>query len=323
MSAPVVPIAAAPSPAVSIIVPAFGVSDLIGEALGSLVAQRFSDWEAIVVDDGDPKVEPAIERFMGDPRVRLLGTGNGGISAARNRAAAVARAPLIAMLDGDDAWLPLYLERMIAALDHDPDCGFATCDAIYFGEGPRVGRRFSEFLPQRAPITLAGVITRQTNIFTGCIIRRAAFESVGGLDESLRAAEDLDLWIRLLGAGYAATIVAEPLVRYRRRPGSLSAHTTTLLEATARVYANAAERLRGRTEAALADAMRSKVESQLGWEEGETLVRHGRAREGVRRLRRAGAHRRSLRWRVAMPLMSLFPSLARPMLGYRDRESGA
>src|SRR5690606_11651153 len=91
-----------PVPRIAVIVPAFGVAHLLGAALDSLQAQSFTDWEAIVIDDGAPDdVAGAVAPYLGDSRIRFLQTENRGVSAARNRAIAAARAPLVALLDGD------------------------------------------------------------------------------------------------------------------------------------------------------------------------------------------------------------------------------
>ena len=307
-------------PSISIIVPAYGVAHLVGEALASLQAQDFRDWEAIVVDDGAPDdVAAALAPFESDPRIRLLATDNGGLATARNRAIAIARAPLVALLDGDDLYEPDYLSTMIAAIGVDPGIGFVTCDATNFGLPSREGQRFSRYAPQQPPITLARVLQREFNIFVGCVIRREALDSVGGFDGDLRSAEDFDLWIRLLAQGWACGHVARPLVRYRRRPDSLSANSATLLHATAQVYAKAETALRGRPEAAIAARMRASTLQQIDWIAAEAMIREGQARDGVALLTRSGADKRSLRWRIAMPVMRALPGLAPLLIDMRYR----
>jgi len=313
-------------PRVSVIVPAHGVAHLLGEALASLLAQDCAEWEAIVVDDGAPDdVAAAILPFGRDPRIRLLGTDNRGVAVARNRAVRHARAPLIALLDGDDAYESDYLTTMLAAIDADPTLGFVTCDASYFGDRARAGRLFSAYVPQVPPLTLARVLSREFNIFTASVVRRAAFDAVGGYDPLLRMAEDFDLWLRLLEGGWRGGHVARPLVRYRRRPGSLSGDPRALLHANASVYRAAAGRLAGRPEAEIAENMRRACLDEALRAEGETLIIEGRTREGLDLLRRAGSRGRSLRWRMAMPLMRVLPRIAGPILRRRrgQRESDA
>ena len=207
------------------------LADLVGETLRSLQAQGFTDWEAIVVDDGAPDdVEAALRPFAGDPRIRLLKTDNRGVAIARNRAIAHARAPLIALLDGDDLYEPDYLG------DHGARDRGGRRARLRLVATPSISATirapagaFSEFSSQVPPITLARVLRREFNVFTACILRKAAFDAVGGYDGTLRAAEDFDLWLRLLEAGWRGDYVPRPLARYRRRAGSLSRQTATLM----------------------------------------------------------------------------------------------
>lgn len=305
-------------PSISVIVPAYGVAHLLGEALRSLQNQDFDDWEAIVVDDGAPDdVAGALAPFADDPRIRLLQTDNGGLATARNRAIAVARSPFVCLLDGDDLYEPGYLSTMLKTIEADPRAGFATCDAAIFGGRSRAGRLFSHLMPQQPPVTLERVLSRKFNIFVGCTIRRAALDAVGGFNGALRSAEDLDLWLRLLEADWLCVHVPRPLVRYRRRADSLSANTTSLLRWTAEVYRNAVVRLRARPEAATARAVLAQLERQQHWIEGEALIRAGRPHDGVAMLTDAKADERSLRWRIAMPIMRRAPWLAPRLIDMR------
>lgn len=312
---------ASSAPAVSVIIPAWGVADLVGEALASLQAQSFRDWEAIIVDDGDPAVGPAIHACSGDDaRIRFVPSPHGGVSAARNHALKEARAPLIALLDGDDLYLPGYLERMVGAISADPALGLVTCDAIFTGQTTRAGKRFSDFLAQDGERSLDAIVARRFNIFIASIMRREVLDAVGGFDEELAAAEDLDLWIRIAERGWPIGRVPDPLALYRRRPGSLSASTLRLRRAAATMYDKAAMRLAGRPEAATAAVMAATMREEAGWVEGEDLVIAGETRAGLAMLRRSHAERRSPRWRVMMPVISLLPALARPLLTWRRRQ---
>lgn len=305
-------------PVVSVIVPAYGVAHLLGDALASLQAQTLTDWEAIVVDDGAPDdVAGAFAVFADDERIGLLQTDNGGVSVARNRAVAIARAPLLAFLDGDDAYRPRYLEMMTAALARDPKLGFVTCDATLFGAVDREDDLFSRHTPQVPPVTLERVLRREITVLAGSTLRREAFEGVGGFDPELRTCEDFHLWLRLLAAGWAADYVAEPLVRYRKRAGSLSSDDFGMLDGLRLAYMKIATLLDGRPEADVARAMLAEVRNRRDWIEGETLILGGHARAGLRKLE--GAERRSLRWRLAMPVMRAVPALAAPLMRLRPR----
>jgi glycosyltransferase involved in cell wall biosynthesis len=319
------------SPAVSVIIPAFAAAPWLGEALASLQAQSVAEWEALVVDDGDRKIAQVVRPFAGDKRFRLVETEHGGASAARNRGIALARAPLISMLDGDDRYRPDYLERMIAAIRADPQLGFVTCDAHLFGAPQFDGKLFSAVEPQSGDISLERVVRRQFKVFGSSIVRREVLTAMGGYDEQLPAAEDMDLWIRILAAGWGAARVDRPLVEYRRRAGSLSADSLSLGRADVSMYEKAARLLEGRAEGRAAGEMLERAQEQLRGEEGFAAVAQGRTREGVKLLRSSDLPRRSPKWRLALAAFALFPPLAKPVLRfytrrhpfYRDQQAGA
>ncbi|MGC6399594.1 glycosyltransferase family 2 protein [Sphingomonas sp. FW199] len=308
-------------PAVSVIVPAYGVADMVGETLASLQAQTLTDWEAIVVDDGAPDdVAGAVAPFLADPRIRLLHTDNGGLALARNRAIAAARAPILSLLDGDDLYEPDYLSAMHAALIADDRHGFVTCDATYFGDS-RDGERFTDYFPQVLPITLDRVLARQFYVFGAGMFRRSAFDAIGGFDASLRSAEDLDFWVRILSAGFSGGYVPRPLHRYRRRSASLSRNSATLFRYEAAVYRKARAALTGRPEEATAARMAALIEQRLARAEGESLILSGDTSAGLARLNDGRMADESLKWRITMALMTMVPPLARPILSARARNN--
>jgi glycosyltransferase involved in cell wall biosynthesis len=293
------------------------VADLLGEALRSLRAQTVHDWEGVVVDDGDPEVAKAFAPFAGDRRLRLLKTDNCGLATARNRAIAASRSPFLALLDGDDQLTPGYLEQMIPAIAADDGLAFVTCDAEMFGDPRFAGRRYSDAYPLKGAVTLNRVLRSEQAIFVASIIRRSALDEVGGFDGQLRSVEDLDLWIRLLARGWRGAVLPRPLVRYRRRPGSLSTQPQGMLAAARVVYRKAAVALKGRPERAAALAALERCERDLRWVEGEAAILSGDVDRGLWLLQ--GAEGRSGRWRLALPLMRRLPGLAAPLLGMRTR----
>src|SRR5215213_5732646 len=92
-------------PAVSVILPTYERREVVGDAIRSVLAQSFSDFELIVVDDGSTDgTDKSLPRP--DPRVRYVWQANAGVAAARNRGLELARAPIAAFIDSDDVWLP-------------------------------------------------------------------------------------------------------------------------------------------------------------------------------------------------------------------------
>lgn len=302
-------------PSVSVIIPAFNVAAYLGEALESVRNQSFTDYEVIVVDDGSPDDVAGVCRpFLDDPRFSMVRIENAGLAGARNHGISLARAPLIALLDGDDRYRPDYLARMITKLGEHPEAAFVTCDAISFGTLAHDGERFSDRYPQDEPITLERLLRREGAVFGLCTVRTEALRAVGGYDQSLRSSEDLDLWLRLLTTGATGRLVAEPLVDYRRHAASLSNNRARLMETTAAVYQKAATALAGRPEAALAEALRDEAHAISRFEMGVDWVLAGKRRDGIRAMKRSGHQREKWKWRVALFIFSLVPLLAGPAL---------
>ncbi len=216
-------------PCVSVVVPCYNVAPYVGEALQSVFAQTFQNFEVIVVNDGSPDYEALLNvlaPFMS--RIVYVERENGGLSAARNSALAVAKGEFIALLDGDDIWEPRYLELQVAELRRNPWASVSYTNALYFGQSALDGRRYMEVFDSQGPVTIETVLRGQINIFGGLMAKREPMVAVGGFDESLPSAEDLDMWLRLLAAGHQFTYTREPLYRYRQRSGSLTSNTLQL-----------------------------------------------------------------------------------------------
>ena len=318
MNAPVSRLTAAPR--IAVIVPAYGVAHLLGEALDSVLAQTYDEWECWVIDDGAPdEVASAAAPYLADPRIRFLETANGGVACARNRAIARAKAPYVALLDGDDLLRPRYLEQMVAALDADPDARVVTCNARMFGALPR--ERFCASAMQRAggnrTGTLAEVLDRRFNIYIGSAFRRADWERAGGFDETMTHCEDFDFWVRLLLAGGHALYLDEVLGEYRVRPSSASASGEKMIRGLLHTYEKVLPRLAGRPEADVARAMIARERAELEFEWAVDRVLAGDTVAGLASLRHARGSAGGLAWPAALALWNLFPALAAPMLRRR------
>jgi glycosyltransferase involved in cell wall biosynthesis len=198
-------------PTFTVIIPAYNERELVTGAIRSVQRQSRSDWEAIVVDDGSTDgtadvVRPFTEE---DERVRLVTKENGGLSAARNTAIAMSRAPLLSFLDSDDLWLPGYLDAMATALDADPEAAVAYTDAWALDTDSGRFRRATamsscqppKVLP-REPSEIMMLLIRQNFIWVSTTIRRSVMEELGGFNEDFRLVEDLELWSRVLKAGH-------------------------------------------------------------------------------------------------------------------------
>ena len=232
------------APRFSVVTPAYNTNAYVATAIRSVQLQTWPDFEVIVVDDGSTDdTASQVLAFSDDPRVRLIRQGNAGPSAARNTAIAAARGEYVCMLDSDDLWVPRYLEVMGAALDADPEAGFAYTDAWVLDEATGRVRRTSMMHYQRppaAPPTDAGAFLRllldRNFVYTSVTVRKRVLEDVGGFDERLWAAEDWELWLRIAAAGHRALRPEGLLAIHRLRRGSLSADLLSMIDGVCEMY---------------------------------------------------------------------------------------
>ena len=311
-------------PRVAVIVPAYGVAHLLGEALDSLRAQSFTEWECVVVDDGArDDVAGAVAPYLADPRIRFLKTDNGGVSTARNRAVATTSAPYIALLDGDDLYRPEYLARTVAVLDADPDARLVTCNARIFGAVPHERLCFDRKQGSADGTTgsLGDVLDRGFGGYIGSTFRRADFDRVGGFDESMTHAEDFDLWVRLVLLGGHARYVDAVLGEYRVRPSSASASAAKMIRGNLRVYEKALAQLGEGPEAGIAHRMIAENHAELAFEEAVSQVADGDIARGLPALRAARRGRGGAVWQAAFLLWRIAPGLAPAMMRRRRRNN--
>jgi glycosyltransferase involved in cell wall biosynthesis len=210
-------------PTVSVITSVYNVAPYISEALDSLFAQTYRDFESIIINDGSTdRTEECLEPYR--DRIVYLKQPNRGISNARNEGIKVARGQYIALFDGDDVLMPRYLETMIALLEKDKEAVGAFPNAIYIGSSAYQGTLYQDRYPTSEPVNFERVLQRECYIFITVLLRKSILAEVGLFDEDMRWAEDLDLWLRILERGHHFTFTREPLVKYRLRSNSLSSN---------------------------------------------------------------------------------------------------
>src|SRR6185503_11989273 len=224
------------SPLVSVIIPAYDVTEFIGDALNSVFAQTFSDYEVIVINDGSPDT-PKLERTLGPymSRIVYLKQENRGVSAARNAGIAAARGSLIAFLDGDDIWLANYLEVQVKRIQADPSIDVLYPNVLMFGGSSEDGEEFMTICPSNGEVTFERLLLQECNVSNCSIARKETLVRAGMFDESLRSVEDFDLWLRVIKCGGCISYHRDVLARYRRRSGSLTADPISLSQDQLRV----------------------------------------------------------------------------------------
>jgi glycosyltransferase involved in cell wall biosynthesis len=235
-------------PLVTVVTPAYNVVKYIGEAVDSVLRQTFKDFEYLVVDDGstDDTAEAVKAHGGNDSRLRLIHISHSGAPAARNAGIREAKGTYIALLDGDDRWHPKFLERQIGLIESlSPEIGMVFCRTRSILENgmlvkfhwQRIGRHdFDDFLVRNNPAGNGSSV----------LIRASCFGDVGGFDETLPFAQDLEMWLRIAERSKTPVLWASKyfLVDRRLRPGSITRDTTTGEAVLNRLLATHTARLR-------------------------------------------------------------------------------
>lgn len=224
-------------PKVSVVVATYNRAELLAETVSSVLRQRFQDFELIVVDDGSTdNTRQVLEPFAS--RIRYLYQENAGPSAARNLGVRHAAAPWIAIQDSDDLCAPDHLEVLYGYVQSHPGCGIVFANGAYLG-GPEHNRQ--TILPigksrrlQERGVALVDIFDKSIVRLQAALISQAAYERVGGHDESLRICMDLDLAFRLL-MNFPMAYLDHVVFFYRKHAGNIGRNEELRLTENIRV----------------------------------------------------------------------------------------
>ena len=224
-------------PAVSIIMPAYNVEPYIGDAIRSALAQTYTDFELIVVDDGSKDGTAVVAKALAreDSRIHVVQQANRGLAGARNSALRAARGEFFALLDSDDLWEPEFLAEQLAILAARPDVDIVTGNGWCLG-GAKHGQLALPFPDPRPVPDLATIIGDERAVFIMSVVRRRVYTTIGSFDESMRSNEDYDFWLRAAVGGFTFARNDRPLGHYRIRTDSLSASDVRMLGGILKVY---------------------------------------------------------------------------------------
>ena len=201
----------ASEPRVSIVIPTFQRRELVLEAIASVEAQSYRDFELIVVDDGSTDGTGEMVESLGgwDGRLRYRWQPHRGVSAARNLGVELSRARIIAFLDSDNLWLPDHLAVVTELLERFPRAVLATTSTRYrlSGKATTDQARLVEFERPALGASMGG------GYLSGIAVRRSALRRAGGFDARLQALEDSDLKARLATIGPFVVLARQTFIR--------------------------------------------------------------------------------------------------------------
>lgn len=217
----------------SVIIPLYNKAPYIRKALESVLAQTYTDYELIVVDDGSTDdscatADEFVREAMGNGlwaideetnrqspianRLMLLKQQNAGVSAARNAGVALSHGEYIAFLDADDWWEPTYLERMAQLIEDYPEAGLYACNYVYYKPGKthvalNIPTGYINY-PKAYYESGAMPVTSIT-----AVIPRTVFDEMGGFPLGIKLGEDFLLWAKI-ALRYPVAFLNEALAYY-------------------------------------------------------------------------------------------------------------
>lgn len=227
-------------PVVTVVIPARNEQIYLAECIDSVLCQDLTAVECIVVDDGsvDFTLDIAAELAASDKRVRVVRHEQSlGLAAARNTGLAMARAPHVTFLDGDDYLFPGSLTSRSSALQNAAEDVIGVyCDWLPVRED-NPPRKPDRPPAQKPTVSLSDSDGKPPFVATAPMLRTETVRQLGGFDENFRSAEDFDLWMRALRAGFTFEPVKHVGVAYRqRRSGMVLGDPANHAKHVARVY---------------------------------------------------------------------------------------
>ena len=202
---------------VSIIMGIYNCAATLPEAIDSILAQTFTDWQLVLCEDGSKddtyQIAKAYQEEYPDKILLLRNAKNMGLNHTLNRCLEAASGEYIARMDGDDISLPTRLEKEAAFLDAHPEYAIVSTPMIFFDEGGDWGRCCSIEKPAKRDFIRHSPV----HCHAPCMIRREAYLAVGGYTEDRRMLrfEDVNLWYKLYAKGYTGYNLEEPLYKMR------------------------------------------------------------------------------------------------------------
>lgn len=205
---------------ISVIIPAYNAMTYLPTTLASVLAQTFTDFEVLIINDGSSDNIMHWAKSLTDKRVKLISQTNKGVSVARNTGITKAQGEYIAFLDADDLWHPTKLAKQVEYLDTHPAIGLVSTWVTLINEK---GKFLSEAKLRFKPENIWRQMIEQCLISCGSVpmVRRSCFKTVGLFDANLKFGEDWEMWTRI-AARFDFGLVEECLVSYRQHAKNVS-----------------------------------------------------------------------------------------------------
>ena len=216
------------SPKVTVIIPVYNREKYVSEAIDSILAQSFTDFELLLIDDGSTDGSVEVIRSYTDPRIRLVcNEGNWGIPKTRNKGIQLARGEYVAMLDSDDCAYPDRLEKQVAFLDRHRDYALVGSWTAAMDEKGQSLRRI-KILPVSPGAVQSRLLFKCSLSQSAIMARKTVLQEYGYRDQYI-VCQDVDLFVRLAGKHKLGNL-PEILVRRRRHTGRITREQAQLVK---------------------------------------------------------------------------------------------
>lgn len=221
------------SPLVSVVIPCYKQAKFLPDAIESVLAQTYKNFEIIVVDDGSPDDTRRVVAAY--PQVRCAPRENGGLSAARNTGLQVSRGKFVVFLDADDRLLPEALQYGLNCFHLHPESAFVFGHFRLVTEGGHPLKEFSQNNPGGDRYE-AMLMHNYIGMHATVMYRRAIFDEVVGFDATYQSCEDYELYLRI-ARRHPVHSYSQVVAEYRRHGNAMSVEAPQMLRAAMRVLA--------------------------------------------------------------------------------------
>ena len=300
------------NPLVGIIIPAYNIAEYIAETLDSVFAQTFTNYEVIVINDGSPdtiEFEQALEKYR--DKIVYLKQENKGVGPARNTGIKHSKADLLAFLDGDDIWLPNFLESQIKFLQTN-NYDLVYCDAYLFGDKYLGTKTYMNGgSPSEGEANFENLLLYKCCVFmSGTIAKKQTVIDVGMFNPKDIRAQDFDLWLRMAHAGAKIGYQRDVLAKYRVRSNSVSGNNIQRVQREIDVFNRIANTLKlTENQQKIIDFQLTQLAAEMEFQRGKAFVIKEDFAAAIKSFETANDYKHSKKLKIITTLLKISPRL--------------
>ncbi len=300
------------NPLVSIIIPAYNIAEYIAETLDSVFTQTFTNYEVIVINDGSPdtiEFEQALEKYR--DKIVYLKQENKGVGPARNTGIEHSKADLLAFLDGDDIWLPNFLESQIKFLQAN-NYDLVYCNAFLFGDKYLGTKTYMNGgSPSEGEANFENLLLYKCCVFmSGTIAKKQTVIDVGMFNLKDIRSQDFDLWLRMAHAGARIGYQRDVLAKYRVRSDSISGNNIQRVQREIDVFNRIASTLKlTESQQKIIDFQLTQLAAEMEFQRGKAFVIKEDFAAAIKSFETANAYKHSKKLKLITLLLKFSPRL--------------